>query len=70
MARYVARFMKNVLGENGHETEICQRSIEIEAASKGRAVELAKMKFCEAENLTDWGLHADCVRIADAEFPS
>jgi hypothetical protein len=70
MARYVARFMKNVLGENGHEAEICQRSIEIEAASRGHAVELAKREFCEAENLKDWALHADCIRVADAEFPS
>ncbi len=70
MARYVARFMKNVLGENGHEAEICQRSIEIEASSRGHAVELAKREFCEAENLKDWALHADCIRVADAEFPS
>jgi hypothetical protein len=70
MARYIARFMKNVLGENGHEAEICQRSIEIEAPSKGRAAELAKIKFCETENVKEWVLHADHVRIADAEFPS
>ena len=70
MARYVARFMKNVLGENGHEAEICQRSIEIEARSRGDAAELAKIKFCETENVKEWSLHADWVRIADAEFPS
>ena len=33
MARYVARFTKNVLGANGHEAEICQSLIEIEASS-------------------------------------
>jgi hypothetical protein len=70
MACYVARFMKNVLGENGHEAEICQRSVEIEAPNRGRAVEMAKMKFCEAENVNDWALRADRCRIADAEFPS
>ena len=70
MARYVARFMKDVLGENGHEAEICQRSIEIEAPDRGRAVECAKMKFCESENVKDWLLHADRVHITDAEFPS
>jgi hypothetical protein len=31
MARYIVRFMKDVLGENGHEAEICQRSMEIGA---------------------------------------
>jgi hypothetical protein len=70
MARYIARFMKNVLGENGHEAEICQRSIEVEASSRGRAAELAKIEFCQTENVKDWFLHADRVRIADAEFPS
>ena len=70
MARYVARFMKNVLGENGHEAEICQRSIEIDAPCVTDAAELAKMKFCESENVRDWLLHADRVHVIDAEFPS
>ncbi|SIO30426.1 hypothetical protein SAMN05443247_03720 [Bradyrhizobium erythrophlei] len=70
MSRYVARFMKNVLGENGHEAEICQRSIEIEAPSVIDATELAKMKFCETERVGDWLLHADRVHLTDAEFPS
>ena len=70
MARYVARFMKNVLGENGHEAEICQRSIEIEASSVIDATELAKMRFCETERVGDWLLHADRVHLTDAEFPA
>jgi hypothetical protein len=70
MARYIARFMKDVLGENGHEAEICQRSIEIEAQSRAHAADLAKKKFCENENVKHWLLHADRVRVADAEFPS
>jgi hypothetical protein len=70
MARYIARFMKGVLGENGHESEICQRSLEIEASNKGHAAELAKIKFCESENVKNWFLRADRVNIMDAEFPS
>lgn len=70
MSRYVARFMKNVLGENGHEAEICQRSIEIEAPSVIDATELAKMRFCESERVGNWLLHADRVHLTDAEFPS
>lgn len=70
MTRYIARFMKNVLGENGHEAEICQRAIEIDAPCVTDAAELAKMKFCECENLGDWRLHADRVHVTDAEFPS
>jgi hypothetical protein len=70
MAHYIARFMKDVLGENGHEAEICQRSVEIEASCLTDAAELAKAKFCKTENVGDWLLHADRVHIADAEFPS
>ena len=70
MAHYVARFMKNVLGGNGHEAEICQRLIEIEAQSLGDATELAKIRFCESENVRDWVLHADRVQIADAGLSS
>jgi hypothetical protein len=70
MARYVARFMKDVLGENGHETEICQRSLEIEADNQAHAAEAAKIKFCEAENVKDWFLHADRVHVAESEFLS
>jgi hypothetical protein len=70
MAHYIARFMKDVLGENGHEAEICQRSIEIESPSVSDAAELAKMKFCEAERVRDWLLHADRVHVIDVELPS
>jgi hypothetical protein len=68
--KYVARFMKNVLGQNGHEAEICQRSLEIEASNKRCAADVAKIKFCEAEKVKEWSLHADRVQVIDAEFPS
>ena len=70
MARYVARFMKNVLGDNGCEAEICQRALEVEAADQGQAAEVAKLKFCETENVRNWVHHADRVQITEAEFPS
>jgi hypothetical protein len=70
MARFVVRFLKDVLGENGYEAEICQSYLEIEAASRTEAVEKAKMQFCEKEILADWSLHADRVQVAEAEYPS
>ena len=70
MTRYIARFMKDVLGDNGHQSEICQRFVEVEAPSKRKAAELAKVKFCEVEGVSDWALHADRVNIVEAEFPS
>jgi hypothetical protein len=68
--KYVARFMKNVLGHNGHEAEICQRSLEIEASNKNCAAAVAKIRFCKAENVKEWFLHADRVQVIDAELPS
>jgi len=62
--------MKDVLGENGHETEICQRLLEIEAENQAHAEKVAKVKFCNTENVKDWFLRADRVLIVEAEFPS
>jgi len=70
MSHYVVDFMKDVLGENGRECEICQSSLEIEAADADHAAELAKRKFCELQDLRDWSLHADRIQVKAADFPS
>jgi hypothetical protein len=70
MSRYIVHFMKDVLGENGRQLEVCQSTLEIDAADEGHATELAKQKFCEAQSLRDWSLHADRIRIKSADFPS
>jgi hypothetical protein len=62
--------MKDVLGENGRETEICQSALEVDASSEGQAAELAKRKFCETQALRDWSLHADRIQVKAADFPS
>ena len=70
MSRFIVRFMKDVLGENGRQAEICQSTMEIDAANEGHAAELAKQKFCEAQSLCDWSLHADRVQVKQTDFPS
>jgi len=35
MSRFVVRFMKDVLGENGRQIEICQRSLEVDPSNEG-----------------------------------
>jgi len=62
--------MKDVLGENGHELEVCQSLLEIDASDAGEATEVAKRRFCESQALCDWSLHADRIHIQAAEFPS
>jgi hypothetical protein len=70
MARYIVRFMKDILGENGRQAEICQSSLEIEAANSRDATEIAKAKFCQMQRLKEWSIHADRVHVAETDFPS
>jgi hypothetical protein len=70
MTRYIVRFMKDILGENGREAEICQGTLEVEADNSCDATEIAKQRFCERERLQEWSLHADRVHVAETEFPS
>jgi hypothetical protein len=68
--RYVVRFMKDVLGNNGHQVEICQNRFEVEARDKRTAVELAKQRFCVEEQLTNWTNHADRIQVGEVELSS
>jgi hypothetical protein len=70
MSRFVVRFMKHVLGENGREAEICQGALEVNASNEGQATELAKKQFCEAQALHHWSLHADRIQVIAADVPS
>ncbi|MFZ2155184.1 hypothetical protein KMZ93_17575 [Bradyrhizobium sediminis] len=70
MSRFVVRFMKDVLGENGRQCEICQSTVEVDASNEGQATEVAKKKFCETQSLCDWSLHADRIQVRQADFPS
>ena len=70
MARYVVRFMKDVLGENGRQCEICQGTLEVDALDEGEATERAKQKFCKDQALHHWSLHADRIHVRAADFPS
>jgi hypothetical protein len=67
MSHYVVYFMKDVLGDNGRECEICQSVLEVDAPSESQATELAKQKFCQLESLCDWSLHADRIKIWAAD---
>jgi hypothetical protein len=70
MSRFVVLFMKDVLGQNGRQAEICQSTVEVDATSEDHATELAKRRFCERESLCDWSLHADRIQIRQADLPS
>ncbi|MTV16036.1 MULTISPECIES: hypothetical protein [Bradyrhizobium] len=70
MSHFIVRFVKDVLGDNGRQAEICQRILEIDAPTEGEAREIAKQKFCKDEMLCEWSLHADRIQVKPADFPS
>jgi len=70
MTRYIVKFLKDVVGDNGHEAETCQGEFETEAPSRLEAVENGKRAFCDHGRLAHWSLHADRISVAEAEYPS
>ena len=70
MSRFIATFYKQVVGENGHQVEVCQSECEIDASNQEEASERAKSQFCAKRGLTHWSLHADRLNVSEAEFPS
>ena len=70
MTRYVVKFFKELLGDNGQEAEICQGAVEVDATNSLDAAERGKHKFCDQERLAHWSLHADRVCVAETEYPS
>jgi hypothetical protein len=76
MSHFVVRFVKDVLGGNGREIEVCQGTLNIDAADESEATELAKRRFCETQNLfcetqnlCNWSLHADRIRVRSVASP-
>jgi hypothetical protein len=67
MSHFVVSFVKDVLGGNGREIEVCQGTLDIDAADESEATELAKRRFCETQNLCDWSLHADRIQVRSVE---
>jgi hypothetical protein len=70
MTRYVVKFFKEVLGDNGHRAEICQGALEVDAPTPLEAVECGKRGFSDHKQLAHWSLHADRVSVSETEYPS
>jgi hypothetical protein len=60
---FVVSFMKDVLGDNGLEIDVCQGTMYVDASDEREATELAKRWFCETKGLCDWSLHADRIEV-------
>jgi hypothetical protein len=70
VSHFVVSFMKDVLGGNGREIEVCQGRLDIDASDESEATELAKRRFCETQSLCEWSLHADRIEVRLVEVPA
>jgi len=70
MSIYTVKFMKDVLGAYGRQSEVCQGTLEVDADDESEATERAKQKFCEDQALRHWSLHADRIHVRPADYPS
>jgi hypothetical protein len=59
MAMYRIR-MKTVTDDTGHDRQVCQCAIEIDAESAESALRPARALFCKLEEIADWSHRADC----------
>ena len=70
MPRFVIRFIKDVLCDNGQMDEVCQATIELDARNDTEAEQQARNRFCQIHATQDWSLHADRLQVDPADFPS
>jgi len=70
MTRYVVKFYKTVMGDNGHGAEICQGECEVDAANPLAAVDRGKHAFRDQARVPHWSLHADRISVAETEYPT
>ncbi|ESR23957.1 hypothetical protein [Lutibaculum baratangense] len=70
MRRYLVRFLKDVVGDDMHQREVCQGWYELEANNEKEAAEIGKRRFCQQQEIGDWSFHADRVEVLESEFPS
>jgi hypothetical protein len=70
MARYMVKFVKNLVTDTGQQMEVVQQSFDIDAPTQGEALELAKKCFCNGEQISEWTQRADRMLVEEADFPS
>jgi len=69
-SRFIGRFYKQILGDNGRVDDVCQCTVELDAVNKDQAEAAAKEQFCGMHGVKDWTLHADRLEVTPADFPS
>jgi len=70
MPRFIVRFVKDVLGENGQVRAVSQATMEIDARNEREAEQKGKQRFCDMHATHDWSLHADRLKVDSIDLPS
>jgi hypothetical protein len=71
MSTYRVMFFKTLPNSYGKMFEVCQRTIDIPSASSPEcAVEQAKRRFEQCENIRDWCIHADYFQVDVLSAPT
>ena len=70
MPRFIVRFVKDVLGDNGLVRAVGQATVEIDARNEPEAEQQAKQRFCDMHATHDWSLHADRLKVDSIDLPS
>jgi hypothetical protein len=70
MALYRVRFLKTVCDATGHEHQICQSAIDVEAESNEAAIARAERLFASRNGACDWRFYVDRVHVDRSEATS
>jgi len=67
MPRYSVALLKRVSDDTGHEAEIVQHEVELDADDPQSAVAAANEDFCRAEGIGAWSDRADEIRVREMQ---
>lgn len=56
---YSVSFFKKLTGGSGHPVDACQGTVEVHATDKASAIERARLRFAELQEVGVWSLRAD-----------
>ena len=60
---YRVSFFKNLTDSYGRSVDACQGAVEVRAPCQGRAIELARQRFAELNDVGVWSMLADCEKV-------
>ena len=62
MPGYRVRFLRTVSNDTGHEANVCQALLDVEAASEDQAIARAKEAIC-SRGVSPWSLSCFCPEV-------